>query len=96
MLCAFCGLPLADQAVICPACGHSALSSPIISPKDRRTATLLCFFFGLFGAHRFYVGKTGTALLQLITLGGIGIWTIIDFFSLIRGHFTDEQGRLLN
>ena len=55
-------------------------------------AFLLCFFFGVFGAHRFYVGKIGTGLLQLFTLGGLGIWALIDFSLIIVGAFTDKKG----
>ena len=58
-------------------------------------AVLLCVFFGVFGAHRFYTGKTGTALLQLFTLGGIGIWATIDLIFLIVGSFKDKEGRRL-
>jgi TM2 domain-containing membrane protein YozV len=49
----------------------------------------------VFGAHRFYTGKTGTALLQLFTLGGLGIWATIDLIILIVGAFKDKDGRLL-
>ncbi len=55
-------------------------------------AFLLCFFFGIFGAHRFYVGKIGTGILQLVTLGGLGIWALIDFIMIIVGAFTDKEG----
>lgn len=55
-------------------------------------AFLLCFFFGVFGAHRFYAGKIGTGLLQLFTLGGLGIWALIDFILIIVGAFTDKKG----
>lgn len=55
-------------------------------------AFLLCFFLGAFGAHRFYVGKIGTGILQIITLGGFGIWALIDFIMIIVGAFTDKQG----
>ncbi len=55
-------------------------------------AAILAFFFGIFGAHRFYVGKTGTALLQLVTAGGAGIWAMIDLVLIVCGAFTDKQG----
>lgn len=55
-------------------------------------AFLLCFFLGAFGAHRFYAGKIGTAILQIITLGGLGIWTLVDFIMIIVGAFTDKEG----
>jgi TM2 domain-containing membrane protein YozV len=55
-------------------------------------AFLLCLFLGIFGAHRFYVGKVGTGVLQIVTLGGLGIWTLADFIMIIVGAFTDENG----
>ena len=53
---------------------------------------LLCFFLGGLGVHRFYVGKTSTGILMLLTLGGLGIWTIIDFVIIATGNFTDNEG----
>ncbi|MEI6149716.1 MAG: TM2 domain-containing protein [bacterium] len=67
-----------------------------VSEKKRVVALLLCFFLGGLGAHRFYVGKTGTAILQIVTLGGFfGIWVLIDFIMIIVGKFTDKQGKVL-
>ena len=63
-----------------------------MSEKRILPAFLLCFFLGVLGAHRFYVGKIGTGLLQLVTLGGLGIWALIDFIMIIVGSFTDKQG----
>ncbi|MBB4312799.1 TM2 domain-containing protein [Roseospira marina] len=55
-------------------------------------AALLCFFFGSFGFHRFYVGKIGTGILMLVTLGALGIWTLIDLIMIIVGSFKDRDG----
>lgn len=62
------------------------------SPKSFVAAALLCFFLGFVGAHRFYVGKIGTGVLMLLTLGGLGIWTLIDFVMIIVGAFKDSEG----
>lgn len=66
-----------------------------MSEKRILPAFLLCFFLGCFGAHRFYVGKVGTGILQLVTLGGLGIWALIDFIMIIIGSFTDKDGNKL-
>ena len=56
-------------------------------------AFILAFLFGIFGAHRFYVGKTGTAVLQLVTFGGLGIWATVDWILILCRAFKDRQGR---
>jgi TM2 domain-containing membrane protein YozV len=64
-----------------------------ISPKSRLAALLLCFFLGMLGVHRFYVGKIGTGILMILTFGGLGIWTLIDLIIIIVGSFKDKEGR---
>ena len=68
---------------------------PQTDQKSFVAALLLCFFLGAIGVHRFYVGKVGTGILQLITLGGLGIWVLIDLIMIIVGGFKDKQGRPL-
>ena len=63
------------------------------SDRDFVVTILLCFFLGWLGVHRFYTGKILTGILMLITGGGFGIWTIIDFIIIVTGNFTDKEGR---
>ena len=72
----------------------SAEGSPI-SDKSRLAAAILCWFLGVLGIHRFYVGKIGTGILMLITLGGFGIWALIDFIMILIGSFRDKENKLI-
>ncbi|HEY6966487.1 MAG TPA: TM2 domain-containing protein [Burkholderiales bacterium] len=66
------------------------------SDKSNTVALLLCFFLGFLGIHRFYVGKIGTGVLMLVTLGGLGIWNLIDFIIIVMQKFTDSEGNTLS
>lgn len=63
-----------------------------ISEKGFVPTILLCFFLGVLGVHRFYVGKIGTGILMLITFGGLGIWALVDFIIIVTGSFKDKGG----
>jgi len=66
-----------------------------VSPKSRLAATLLCFFLGFLGIHRFYVGKIGTGIIWLLTGGILGIGALVDFILILVGAFRDKEGRKL-
>jgi len=102
MYCVNCGKELSDQAVYCPNCGHPARmrgtapgfqNDKTVSPRSRLASLLFCLFLGWLGVHRFYVGKVGTGILMLITVGGFGIWVVIDFIMIVVGGFTDVDGK---
>ncbi|MEP7227543.1 MAG: TM2 domain-containing protein [Gemmatimonadales bacterium] len=66
------------------------------SPKSRGVAFALAAFLGPLGGHRFYVGKTGTAVLMLCTAGGVGLWYLYDLILVAGGSFRDIDGRLVS
>ena len=67
----------------------------LISEKSWAVTLIFCVFLGLIGFHRFYVGKGGTAILMLLTLGGFGIWTVVDLITIIIDSFTDDDGKII-
>jgi class 3 adenylate cyclase len=71
-----------------PAAGRGPISD------FRRFPTFaLALILGFFGVHRFYIGRTGTGLLMLVTLGGVGIWYLADIILTLTGELYDGQGR---
>ena len=76
---------------------HSTSSGQryLYSRKSRTVSLLLCFFLGIFGVHRFYVGKVGTGILYLFTLGCFGFGWLIDMIRIACGVFTDSRGYYL-
>jgi hypothetical protein len=52
--------------------------------KDARIAYAMWGVAGIFGGHRFYLGDTGRSVAMLFTLGGLGVWTLVDVFFVGR------------
>ena len=65
------------------------------SQKSFMTNLMFAIFFGSLGVDRFYLGKVGTGLLKLITLGGLGVWSLIDVIIGAIGKTKDKQGNSL-
>ncbi|MBQ6072325.1 MAG: TM2 domain-containing protein [Bacteroidales bacterium] len=100
--CSHCGAEVAEDAAFCPKCGGSLTGTdPLVdnnvavSDKDWLATFLLCWFLGVFGIHRFYVGKTGSAIAMILTLGGFGIWVLVDWIIILCGDFKDKDGRVI-
>jgi len=99
MYCPNCGKELSELAATCPNCGHplktvsAAGGGKAVSPKSRLATLLFCVFLGGLGIHRFYVGKVGTGIAMIFTLGGLGIWVLVDLITIATGGFTDIDGK---
>lgn len=91
--CHACGRAIDAEAVVCTGCGVMQPAAKALD-ADRKILPvfLLAFLLGPFGAHRFFVGKLGTGLLMLFTLGGLGLWVLVDLVLIITGNFSDKEG----
>jgi len=104
MFCTNCGAQITEKAVVCIKCGVATANinngtSAFGETPDGRfewlTVLLLCFFLGGLGVHSFYTKKTSIGIAQLLTLGGCGIWTLVDFIMILTGGFKDGNGNSL-
>lgn len=75
---------------------YPAASIPdLYSDKTMVSVLLINIFLGVFGIHRFYLGYTGIGVVQLLTLGGCGIWALIDLVLIVTRKLNDAKGRPL-
>lgn len=61
------------------------------SHKSKIAALLLCFFFGFYGVHYFYVGRFGMGILYFLTYGFCGVGWIVDIVRILLGQFKDAN-----
>ena len=64
-------------------------------PPSKILMIVICFFLGEFGIHRLMMGYKNWWMM-LITLGGCGIWSLIDLVMLICGKLKMADGQDLN
>jgi ribosomal protein L40E len=91
--CKVCGAETRPYAEVCVKCGAGLASTA--QGKSWFVALLLSIFVGYFGVDRFYLGKIGTGVLKLITMGGFGLWWLIDIILIATDNMKDALGRPL-
>ncbi len=64
-------------------------------PKSYAATLILSFFLGGLGIHRFYTGYVGIGIIQLLTAGGCGIWTLVDFVNICFNNYKDSDNQEL-
>jgi len=106
MYCKNCGRQIEDHSAFCVYCGAPTAAAATNQPGanlvidgvqryDWLTTLLLCFFLGGLGIHSFYTKKTGIGVAQLLTLGGCGVWALVDLIMIITEGFRDGNGNPL-
>lgn len=102
--CKDCGRVIHINAEICPNCGVRQMPPPnnrqeqiINNEMEQRwlITLLLCFLGGVIGLHNFYNRKIGYGILQILTVGGFGLWVLIDLIMIVTNNFKDKEGNYI-
>ena len=90
--CQSCGQETVPGAEICVKCGVRLGRG---GDKDWTVALILSVLLGTFGVDRFYLGYVGLGILKLVTLGGCGVWWLVDVVLIAMNKLPDAQGNPL-
>lgn len=91
--CPYCGEQIIAEAQKCKHCGEWLTKR---YGKSWVKTYLLGVFLGIFGAHNFYNRKIGIGIAQLLTLGGLGIWWLVDMIMILCNAYRDADGLKLS
>ncbi len=103
MNCSQCGAEIVSSEQKCSQCNSIALSEESYSPdydpnesdRDHLVTLLISFFGGGFGIDRFYLGYTVLGMLKFFSIGGLGIWWLIDLGLIAFNRLPDSDGKPL-
>lgn len=76
--------PLPGTAPALPVATYYPAPPPPVTSRNKIVAALLAFFLGVFGVHRFYLGRIGSGIVMLLltcTILGLlvtGVWALVD------------------
>ena len=90
--CQSCGQEVQPGAEICVKCGMKLATW---SDKEWVLALIFSILLGYFGVDRFYLGYVGLGILKLMTIGGCGVWWLVDVILVALNKLPDAQGRPL-
>jgi len=106
VICPQCGVNPKISKNYCQNCGNSTFSTDkvcvscgsqlTVVGKDWLTTLILNITVGVFGVHRFYTGNIGIGIVQLLTAGMCGIWTLIDLIMIVTDNYRDGDGNRLD
>jgi TM2 domain-containing membrane protein YozV len=84
--------PYAPQQAFPPSYPGYMGTYPMAERKDWLMTLLLCVFVGWLGIHRFYTGHILIGVIQLLTFGGCGVWTLVDLILIVTDNYKDANG----
>ena len=94
----FCGIWPTIELIMILCDGYTDNNGLKLSRKPTKGGTAaLCAlgFIGFAGFHRFYTKHVAIGWLQLFTLGGLFVWTLIDLIMILAGKFQDADGNYI-